>query len=131
MIRLFTSVVFLMCFTGLASADQQVIVTKWYEALKSVDRGAFQDLMSEDAKVLNIELQLVQNKEEFIEALDNWEDVAGDLILNYSTDRVDAERLVAVVCYQFPSNAFTNRETFSIEDGKIFQLLQEKIKDGC
>ncbi len=112
-------------------AQQENKVADWYAALRTADRDAISSVLTDDAKVLIKSLQVVQTKQEYIDALDTWEEIVDDLQLSYSADRVDAERIVAVVCYQFASNAFTNRETFTFEEGKIAQLFQEKIKDGC
>lgn len=125
--------VWLILFMSLlpAHADQQKAISDWFAALKTADRDVFGSLLTEDAKVIIKSLQTVQTKQEYIEALDTWEEVVGDLRLSYSTDRVDAERIVAIVCYNFAANSFTNRETFSFDDGKVFSVLQEKIQDGC
>lgn len=129
--RLITLFIVLSALTLPANAQQQETIAIWYAGLKSADKSAFEMLMTEDAKIILKELQVVQTKTEYIESLDNWEEVIDDLRLTYSTDRVDAERIVSIVCYQFKSNSFTNRETFSFDEGKVFQLLQEKIKDEC
>lgn len=114
-----------------AYAQQQSAISDWYAGLKTADRKVPAALLSDNARVTVKSLQIVQSKEAYIESLDTWEEVIGDLELTYTTDRVDEERIVAIVCYQFSENAFTNRETFSFEDGKILSLLQEKIQDGC
>ena len=112
-------------------ADDSAAVNMWYQALKNSDGEILGTLMTDDARIFLNHLDVVQTRAEFIGSLDIWEDVAKDLEIEFVVDRLDEERLVAVVCYTFPDNAFTNRETFSFDEGKIFLQVQEREKSGC
>ena len=116
-------------YTSAASAED--IIGKWYEALKSSDRAGFAMVLSDDAKVEIKSLGIVQTKAEFIEALDSWEDVATGLELTIEDMSTNDDGKSVVVCYRFPSNAFTNRESFVIHEGKVRRQIQERLKDGC
>jgi hypothetical protein len=124
----------LVCGTAMASpafAGDSNVVDRWYQALRSNDRAAFGELMTEDARIFLNQLGVVQSRDDFIESLDTWEEVSADVQIYVSLDRVDEERLIARVCYQFPENSYTNSEIFSFDDGKIFQQVQERIQEGC
>lgn len=107
------------------------LIDQWYSALKSSDREAFDRLLSPDAKIVLGDLGITQTREEFLEALDNWEDAAATLTLSYTQEGVDASSATAEVCYAFPSNSFTNLEVFYFQEDKIVRQEQEKMRDGC
>ena len=110
---------------------EETPVEAWYAALQDVDRGTFERIIDNDGRIILKELQVIQNKEEFIESLDNWEEAAKDLKLFFSADRKGENEIVTQVCYQFESNAFTNLETFTFDNDKIVLQVQEKLRDGC
>lgn len=110
---------------------EETPVEAWYAALLDVNRETFDKIISDDARIILKELQVIQNKNEFIDSLDNWEEAAKDLSLSFHADRKGENEIVTQVCYQFESNAFTNLETFTIENGKIVLQVQEKLRDGC
>ena len=118
----------LSTYNGLA---EETPVEAWYEALQDVNRETFKKIISDDARIILKEIQVIQSKDEFIESLDNWEDAAKGLSLFFSADRKGENEIVTQVCYQFESNAFTNLETFTFENGKIVLQVQEKLRDGC
>ena len=68
-----------------ATADTLSRVDRWYLALRTVERPVFQELLSADAVIDLRTLGVVQDKSEFIESLDYWEDVAGDLFISKTT----------------------------------------------
>ena len=114
-----------------SAAQAEDIIGKWYDALKTSDRAAFAMILSDNAEVEIKSLGIVQTKPEFIEALDNWEDAAADLELDILDKSKNSDGESVVVCYRFPSNSFTNRESFKISGGQVSYQLQEKLKDGC
>jgi len=116
---------------AIANAEGASLIDQWYTALKTSDRASFAELLSEDAKIDLNDLGISQTKAEFIEALDNWEDVASDLTLTYTAQDINATRVTAEVCYKFSAGSFTNLETFTFAEGRIINQIQEKMKDGC
>ncbi|MEM7214594.1 MAG: nuclear transport factor 2 family protein [Pseudomonadota bacterium] len=125
-----TFIVFLMAVQNVW-ADSTVFVSRWYEALRTVNRPTFERLLSDKATIDLRELGVIQNKEEFIESLDYWEDVAGDLLISTNIVSSTDTKIVVDVCYRFPSEPFTNRETFYLGSGLIERQEQEKIRDDC
>ena len=107
------------------TTQAQDVVGKWYEALKSSDRAAFAMILSDNAQIEVTSLGLVQSKSEFIDALDNWEDVAKDLELVVGDMSATSDGKSVVVCYRFASNSFTNRETFTLSEGKVGKQVQD------
>ncbi|MEM9279522.1 MAG: hypothetical protein AAGA76_13190 [Pseudomonadota bacterium] len=113
------------------AADNTVFINRWYEALRTVNRPTFERLLADSAMIDLKELGIVQNKNEFIESLDNWENVAGDVQISTTTVTSANSQIVVDVCYEFPSNSFTNRETFFLGGGLITGQEQEKLRDEC
>jgi len=119
---------FLFSFPARAEDDP---VGAWYEALRAIDRGVFDTILAEDARIILKDRQMIQNKAEFVNSLDVWEKVAEDMDLQFQADRRGANEIVARVCYILRSGSFTNLELFIMKDGKIIQQVQEKLQDGC
>lgn len=115
-----------------AIAENADLVSKWYSALKTSNQAMFQELLADDA-VLNINpLEITQTKAEYIEALDNWKEVAKDLTLIIKGITPTGETTVrAMVCYKFTENSALNEELFVFLDGKITSFTQNKQSDEC
>lgn len=113
---------------------QSSLLDRWYTALFDVNRVAIADLLSEDA-VINLEdLGVTQTKAEFIEALDEWEDVVKTANLAWQLEEgaeSDATKATVLVCYQFPDNEMMIREVFGFRDAKIVSSVQTTVGDSC
>ena len=113
---------------------QSSLLDRWYTALFDVNRVAIADLLSEDA-VINLEdLGVTQTKAEFIEALDEWEDVVKTANLAWQLEEgaeADATKASVLVCYQFPDNEMMIREVFGFRDAKIVSSVQTTVDDSC
>lgn len=116
------------------AAAQSSLLDRWYTALFDVNRIAIADLLAEDA-VINLEdLGVTQTKAEFIEALDEWEDVAKNANLAWQLEEgteADATKASVLVCYQFPDNEMMIREVFGFRDTKIVSSVQTTVSDSC
>jgi hypothetical protein len=106
-------------------------VAKWYEALRTADRGAFAALIAPDGEIELKYLGLVQSRDEFINSLDDWQQLMkqGQIL----TRQVSAEADIAVVevCYRFPDAQKMNRETFTLEGEKITRVVEEEAGADC
>ena len=131
MIKQMTIPVALLMTVQNAAADDQVTINSWYDALRTVNRPVFDRLISDAATIELKQLDVVQDKSEFIESLDTWEDVAGDVFISTTIHGTDGTKTEVHVCYRFPSDAFINRETFWIVSGLITRQVQEKLQDDC
>ena len=64
-----------------ARADDGAIISRWYSALLVADRTELADLLADDVRIKLEDLGVVQSKQEFIAALDEWKGaVAGAAI---------------------------------------------------
>ena len=113
---------------------QSSLLDRWYTALFDVNRVAIADLLAEDA-VINLEdLGVTQTKAEFIEALDEWEEVAKNANLAWQLEEgteADVTTASVLVCYQFPDNEMMIREVFGFRDTKIISSVQTTVGDSC
>ncbi|MGI9350496.1 MAG: hypothetical protein ACR2O3_02935 [Rhizobiaceae bacterium] len=114
-----------------AAASNLEMINSWYIALRTINRPAFELLLSDTATIELKQLDVIQDKSEFIESLDTWEEVAGDVFISTTMSGSDGTKTDVLVCYRFPSDAFTNRETFWIIKGQIIRQIQERLQDGC
>lgn len=130
--KLLISIAMMLMASQTAIAENTDLVSKWYSALKTSNQGIFEELLADDA-VLNINpLEITQTKAEYIEALDNWEEVAKDLTLIMKGINSTGETTVtAMVCYRFSENSSLNEERFVFLDGKITNFSQNKRSDEC
>lgn len=113
---------------------QNSLLDRWYSALFDVNRIALADLLAEDA-VINLEdLGVTQTKAEFVEALDEWEDVVKDANLAWQIEDgtvSDLTTATVLVCYQFPDKELLIREVFEFRDSAIISSVQTTIGDTC
>lgn len=113
---------------------QSSLADRWYTALFDVNRIALTDLLAEDA-VINLEdLGVTQTKAEFIEALDEWEDVVKNANLAWQIEDgtgADPTTASVLVCYQFPDNELLIREVLEFRDDKIISSTQTTVGDNC
>ena len=107
------------------------IVQRWFLALTTVDRRQFNKLLANDAKIELRDLGITQTKEEFIEALDNWEDATKGAILLTRPMTSVAGKDVIETCYRFEKNEQLNRETYYSSNDEITSIVQEYVGDKC
>lgn len=113
---------------------QNTLLDRWYTALFDVNRVAIADLLAEDVVIDLEDLGVTQTKAEFIESLDEWEEVAKNANLAWQLEE-DAEvgpnEASVLVCYQFPDNEMMIREVFGFRDSKITSSVQTTVGDSC
>lgn len=117
-----------------AALAQNAVLDRWYTALFDVNRVAIADLLADDATIKLEDLGVTQTKAEFIEALDEWEEIVKTADLAWQLeDSTPADQTTAsvLVCYQFPDNAMLIRETFGFRGSKIISSVQTTVADDC
>lgn len=130
--RLLLSATVLFFTAQSAIAADTELVAKWYSALKTSNRETFKELLADEATLDLKPLEITQTKAEYIEALDNWEDVAKDLTLIMKGVNSTGETTASAnVCYKFSENSFLNEELFIFLDGKVTSYTQNRLKDEC
>lgn len=131
--RSLACLVFLFWVAPTASAqdDNTRTIDKWYAALTAVDRGSFEMLISDRAVIKLEDIGVEQNKAEFIESLDEWEDAMKGATIRHQIVGQNGNMLSVNACYTFSGNENLNREDFRIEAGKIIESVQTKLADSC
>jgi hypothetical protein len=125
---------FLICSlpsVALAEGSAEAVAEKWYAALETVDRTAFEALIADDALITLNDLETDQNKREFIESLDEWQDAMQGASIRHRFETATEDSASVLVCYKFPDNETLSRETFRVENGKIKESVQTTIGDSC
>jgi hypothetical protein len=120
----------LLFVSGAVRADDQVI-ERWYDALLRADRSALAELLSEDARISLDDLDIVQNKEEFLESMDEWESAVAGGTIRHRLEKEDDGVATVIVCYDFPGNRMLMQETFAISEGRITAGSQAEVADTC
>ncbi len=114
-----------------AGEAEKQLVERWYGALAGVNRAEITDLLSDKAKITLGDLDIEQNKTEFIASLDEWEDAMKGSTIRHAIDSDDGDVITVTVCYKFPDNESLGRETFTFDAGKILTSAQETIAESC
>lgn len=78
MLRLFLTIAMLLALAMPSMADDtaEALVERWYAALIAADRAQFNDLLTNDATIVLEDIELEQNKQEFLNSLGEWENAA-------------------------------------------------------
>jgi hypothetical protein len=116
---------------SLAAENAEAIVEKWYAALESADRAAFEQIIADDAVITLSDLETDQNKREFMASLDEWQDAMQGASIRHRIETATPETASVLVCYKFPGNETLGRETFRVADGRIRESVQTTIGDSC
>lgn len=120
----------LLFVSGAVRADDQVI-ERWYDALLKADRGVLAELLSDDARISLDDLDIVQNKEEFLESMDEWENAVAGGTIRHRLEKEEDGVATVIVCYDFPGNRMLMQETFAISEGRITASSQAEVADTC
>lgn len=105
------------------------IVARWYAALAEADAPALDALMTDDAVVVIEDLDVVQNKAEFLASMEQWKESVADATIRHRPEGSD--ETVVLVCYDFPANDMMIREAFTLEGGKVAESRQSHVADDC
>lgn len=118
-----------------ARADtQNSLLDVWYTALFDVNRVTLTQLLADDAEIRIEDIGVTQNKAEFLESMDEWQDIADSANFAWQLDPdapMDATRATALVCYQFPDSEVLIRDVFTFDEGKILKDVQTKLGESC
>jgi hypothetical protein len=117
--------------TAYAGETEKTVIDGWYRALSSVDRAALGGLLADDARITLGDLDIEQNKTEFIASLDEWEDAMRGSTLRHAIQSDSAGLVTVLVCYTFASNETLTREVFGFAGALIRTSEQETVSDSC
>lgn len=121
-----------LCVSAFAQ-NNKTAIKPWFQALSPVDREVISELLADDAQIELKDYDITQSKEEFVEALDNWEEAieSGSIAFKIDEDASSEENITTKVCYKFSSNELMTVETFEFNEGMIIKSVQETIADDC
>jgi hypothetical protein len=117
---------------AMAGDTDASLMARWYQSLEAADAEALSVLLSEDAEIILKDLDIGQDKAEFLASMDEWTDaIAGGSISHKLNERADTDMILVTVCYRFKSSEQLNEEEFIIENGMIVSSTQAKVADSC
>ena len=136
----FTCAAALVLASGLpayAADDHEQVLIKWYQALSpDVNHEAINLILAPDAVIDLQDLDIVQTKDEFIEALSSWEDAIEDGTIAFKLDNVmtSDKTVTSIVCYTFSSGSsgqMMTKEVFEFKNDQITKSVQSTLSDTC
>ncbi|MCR4268041.1 nuclear transport factor 2 family protein [Nitratireductor sp. ZSWI3] len=113
------------------AADDASTLSAWYDALIAADRQRIGDLLTDDARIHLDDLGIEQSKEEFLAALDEWEESVRGADIRYRVDGEQDGMAIVAVCYEFPGNQVLMNEQFRIDADRIRASVQSNVSDDC
>jgi hypothetical protein len=127
------------CLNGcsaFAADSTSSLMARWYQSLEAADAEALGVLLTDDAVITLQDLDISQNKSEFLSSMDDWVDaIEGGSISHKMAEAGNAEadtnEIKVTVCYRFKANEQLNTEAFIVENGQIKSSTQTKIADSC
>jgi len=114
-----------------ARADDGAIIDRWYSALLVADRTELSDLLADDVQIKLDDLGVVQNKQEFIASIDDWQTAVTGAAIRHRIEKTEAGVTSVIACYDFPSNDMLMQETFAVTDNRITASSQAAIAENC
>ncbi|RWB18604.1 MAG: nuclear transport factor 2 family protein [Mesorhizobium sp.] len=114
-----------------ARADDSAIIDRWYSALLAADRTELSALLADDARMTLEDLGVVQNKQEFIDSIDQWQDAVAGAAIRHRIEKSENGETTVLACYDFPENDTLMRETFTVVGGRITASTQTAVAQDC
>ncbi|MHC2794618.1 hypothetical protein ACVINZ_003630 [Mesorhizobium jarvisii] len=126
----FTAAALLIAIVA-ARADDGAIISRWYSALLVADRTELADLLADDVRIKLEDLGVVQSKQEFIAALDEWKGAVAGAAFRHRIEKSEGGVTTVIACYDFPDNDMLMQETFAVTDNRITASSQAAIAENC
>ena len=126
----FTAAALLIAIVA-ARADDGAIISRWYSALLVADRTELADLLADDVRIKLEDLGVVQSKQEFIAALDEWKGAVAGAAIRHRIEKSEGGVTTVIACYDFPDNDMLMQETFAVTDNRITASSQAAIAENC
>ena len=126
----FTAAALLIAIVA-ARADDGAIISRWYSALLIADRTELADLLADDVRIKLDDLGIVQSKQEFIAALDEWKGAVAGAAIRHRIEKSEGGVTTVIACYDFPDNDMLMQETFAVTDNRITASSQAAIAENC
>lgn len=121
---------FALVLAGPATADE-ALVARWYAALEKADGEALAALLAPEATVTLHDLDIVQDRAEFLASMEEWADAIAGGSIRYRIEQDDERTAAVLVCYRFTGSEALVRETFGFRDGLVSGNTQAAVADDC
>lgn len=129
---LFLAAAVLLLLSSLtARADDGAIIDRWYSALLVADRAELSDLLADDVRIKLDDIGIIQGKQEFIAAIDEWQGAVAGATIRHRIENSEAGTTSVIACYDFPDNDMLMRETFAISGNRITASTQKALAQSC
>ena len=125
------AVLFVVFASALARADEAAVIDRWYAALLAADRGALSDLLADDARIRLADIEVEQDKREFLASMDEWQGAVAGATIRHRIEQSENGLTSVIVCYDFPANDLLTRETFALAGDHITASSQASVADSC
>ncbi|MHA6642880.1 nuclear transport factor 2 family protein [Mesorhizobium sp. A623] len=112
-------------------ADEAAVIERWYKALLIADRAGLSDLLSADARIKLTDLNIEQDKQEFIASMDEWQASAKGATIRHRLEKSEDGVSTVIVCYEFPNNDLLTQETFAVTGERITASSQAIVAENC
>ena len=89
------------------------------------------DLLADDVRIKLDDLGVVQNKQEFIAAIDEWKGAVAGAEIRHRIEKTEGDVRTVIACYDFPNNDMLMQETFAVTDNRITASSQAAIAENC
>ena len=126
----FTAAALLIAIVA-ARADDGAIISRWYSALLVADRTELADLLADDVRIKLEDLGVVQSKQEFIAALDEWKGAVAGAAIRHRIEKSEGGVTTVIACYDFPDNDMLMQETFAVANNRITASSQAALAENC
>jgi hypothetical protein len=114
-----------------AFADDGAVIDRWYAALLAADRAGLAELLSDDARIDLADLGVEQDKQEFLDSMDEWEASVKGAAIRHRIEKSEGGVSTVFACYDFPGNDILMQETFAIAGDRITASSQAAIAENC
>jgi hypothetical protein len=114
-----------------AFADDGAVIDHWYAALLAADRAGLSELLSDDARIDLADLGVEQDKQEFLDSMDEWEASVKGAAIRHRIEKSEGGVSTVFACYDFPGNDLLMHETFTIAGDRITASSQAAIAENC
>lgn len=129
-----TAAAFVACLLAVTTARAETVqatMDNWYAALQRADRQDLDALLAPEATISITDLDIIQNRSEFLDSLDEWQDAIAGGTIRHRVEAFNAANATVLVCYTFPNNAALVRETFTFAGLLVSTYAQTAVAEDC
>lgn len=88
----FLAAVLLLSAIVRANADDGAVIDRWYSALLVADRTELSELLADDVRMKLDDIGVVQDKQEFIASIDEWQGAVAGATIRHASRRARTAR---------------------------------------